>query len=508
MEVSHTTSRSTTLSEQHANLRRRFRRLQRKLAHTREQLHRAELEIARKQSEVEFLNQQSEHADDVSQPPNSYFRDPNIFGHEFAASMVALCVNLANVMPFRAVSKSLRIVLDALGISAGLPDRETIVRWCKRLGLDRLQQNQCSERWKNQNDVIWIVDHSNQIGTQKALVILAISASDLPPPGETLSLDALEVLVIEPGESWTRDDMRRVYRELAGQVGRPRFVLCDGAVELRESVDVLCDTDQRVDVLRDFKHVAANRFESMIGRSDEFRQFQAAMGKTRCRIQQTDLAHLNPPALKTKSRFMNIAPIIAWAEMVLGVLDHPNADPSIDAEKLQDRLGWLRDYRQQIGSWKRCCEIIGHSLAWINRQGLERSSGEQLHRHLEELREGRCEQSDRMLGELVEFVRSSAGQLEDGERGWLSSESLESVFGLFKRREGQQSRSGFTGLIVSIPTLLRSWSATEVRVALQRTSMKDLSAWVVEKVGPTLWSRRTQAFTRFGAQKCKGLATL
>src|SRR5690606_11633817 len=112
---------------------------------------------------------------------------------------------------------------------------------------------------KNRADMIWIVDHSNQIGTQKVLVIVGIPASDLPDVGQTLSLDQLEVLMIRPGESWKRDDVRKVYRELAVQIGPPRWVLCDGAVELRESVDALCDKDHTTDVLRDFKHFAANR---------------------------------------------------------------------------------------------------------------------------------------------------------------------------------------------------------------------------------------------------------
>ncbi len=518
MEVSQTAANGRTADQKRcANLQRKNQRLRRKcanfshlLTNVLQQLRQAELEVARKQSEIDFLKQQHGQSDDSPMESKRFFTDPNVYGHRFAASMVALCANLANVMAIRAVPRALSIVMSTLGISTLIPDRETITRWCKRLGVDRLKQNQTEQRWKNHKDMIWIVDHSNQIGTQKALVILAIPASELPSKGQTLSLDALEVLAIEPGESWTRDDMRRVYQELVDLVGRPRFVLCDGAVELRESVDVLCDENHDVVVLRDFKHFAANRFESMIGRSKEFREFQAAIGKTRCRIQQTELAHLNPPALKTKSRFMNITPVISWAQMVLGVLDDPEAEEFgvSDVQKLHDRLGWLQKYRDLIASWKRCCEVIGWSLAWINTQGLEQNSGELLHQHLERLRDDRCELSDRMQEKLVAFVTSSASQLQSGERSWLSSESLESAFGLLKRREGQQSRSGFTGLITTLPALLRTWSAGEVRSALRRTSTKKLNEWVAKNVGATLWSRRARAFKHFGERKCHVFATL
>ncbi len=154
------------------------------------------------------------------------------------------------------------------------------------------------------------------------------------------------------------------------------------------------------------------------------------------------------------------------------------------------------------------CEVIGWSLAWINTQGLEQNSGELLHQHLERLRDDRCELSDRMQEKLVAFVTSSASQLQSGERSWLSSESLESAFGLLKRREGQQSRSGFTGLITTLPALLRTWSAGEVRSALRRTSTKKLNEWVAKNVGATLWSRRARAFKHFGERKCHVFATL
>lgn len=497
------------------NLRRRHRRLQRKAealedalkaAHERLQLtgkamRQMEHTIACQQAQVDSLKQSTEHT------PERHFLDPNVYGHSFAASMVALCVNLATIMPLRTISKALEVTLSALGIQASIPDRETITRWCKRLGLDRITQNQNSPRLKNRPDMIWIVDHSNQIGTQKVLVILGISAEALPSDGQTLALDQVEVLAIEPGESWKRDDVREVYRKLASQVGRPRWVLCDGAVELRESVDVLCDQEHTTDVLRDFKHFAANRFESLIGRSDDFTNFLGAMGKTRCLLQQSELAHLTPPGLKTKARFMNIEPIIAWAQMALAVLDNPQEPESgvQDLHKLEQRLGWLRDYREQIASWKRCCDIIALSLRWINTHGLRRETAEQIRSSLALERASHCDLSDQMLDVLLEFLECSSAGLKPGQRTWISSEVLESAFGLFKRREGQQSRGGFTGLIISLPTLLQRWTVAEVRESLRRTTLKAVNDWTATALGATLWSRRAVAFRKFGATKCPKL---
>jgi hypothetical protein len=417
----------------------RFRRQVKRLTHrthsiaaelerTRNQLKGIEKEL---QSERERTASLQSQIQTVQQPnasqPLAPFSDPNVFQHRFAASMVALCVNLSRIMPLRTVPKALEMILPSLGIQTDVPDRETITRWCKRLGLDRLMQNQKSNQPKNHADMIWIVDHSNQIGTQKVLVILGVLASKLPAQGQTLSLDALEVLAIEPGRSWTRDDVRRVYKELADKIGRPRWVLCDGAVELRESVDVLCDEHHTTDVLRDFKHVAANRFKSLIGKSARFAEFTAEMGKSRCLLQQTELAHLTPPGMKTKARFINIEPMIAWAKMVLGVLENPTAEAAgvADIDKLELRLGWVPGFAESIASWQRCCEVISWSLAWINTQGLEPDTADHMRAGLTKLRREGCELSERITEELLESVATSSGSVHAGERSWLSSESLE-----------------------------------------------------------------------------------
>ena len=513
MEVSHSTPNEKTAEQKRvANLTRRNQRLCKKIGAHKLALEAAEQQIRDAKSRIKELESEVDAAMRIQlsearaeQTPVTPLADPNVFGHRYAASMIALCVNLAKATSLRAASKSLKIVFDALNLSAEIPDRETITRWAKRLGVDKLKQNQQIDRWIKHKDLIWIVDHSNQIGTQKVLVVLAIPASQLPPEGETLSLNSLEVLLVEPGDSWSRDDMREAYRKLSKLAGRPRFVLCDGAVELRETVDVLGDDNHEVIVLRDLKHFAANRFESLIGRSERFKEFSAQIGRTRCRIQQTELAHLNPPALKTKSRFMNIEAVISWALMVLGVLADPTAQAAgvRDVEKLRERLCWLEAYRDEIASWNRCCEAISLSLSWVNTHGLTRQSGDELQLCLEQMRKETCDLSNRLSEKIVEHVRQSGNRLREGERSWLSSETLESVFGLFKRREGQQSRSGFTGLIATLPTLLQHWTAAEVRAGLQRTSTKEAKEWVSEKVGPTLWAKRTKAFKHFGVKKSR-----
>jgi len=502
----------THFCEPNKNLKRTIRLTSRKLERCENQLEtlrqqklQADEQTQQLQLENQMLRAQAIEAQHDSpstyETQESFCNERGVINHTFGARMIALCVNLAKRLPFRAVPDSLALIFQALGLSMKIPSHDSIEHWCKRIGL-----NQIKKRRAHHADMLWIVDHSNQIGQEKLLVILGIRASELPPPGQTLSLDQLDVLAIVPAKDWKRDDVREAYQLVAQRCGTPKFMICDGAVELRETVDVLEKAGKKVIVLRDFKHYAANGFEKLIGKTDRFQEFTKQMGMTRCRVQQTELAHLNPPSLKTKARFMNIAPIVRWSELVLFALDHPQSDAvsGINRKRLKEKLGWVSGFRKEIMVWSQCCQLVGCSLEWINKQGLCCNSGSALESHLQiEFQpetEGLAAQLQKLL---VEFVRQHASQLKADERAWLSSEPIESLFGLYKRREGQHSRSGFTGMVATIPTLLKTWSPQEVRESLQQTKNNDVRVWTNKNIGQTVAGRRAKAYKELKKNKEK-----
>ena len=101
----------------------------------------------------------------------SFCEERGIFNHKFGARMIALCVNLARSMSFRAVPLALKQIFETLGITACVPSHDSIEHWSKRVGLAQLKKSRHRHK-----DWLWIVDHSNQIGQEKVLVILGIPA--------------------------------------------------------------------------------------------------------------------------------------------------------------------------------------------------------------------------------------------------------------------------------------------------------------------------------------------
>jgi hypothetical protein len=228
---------------------------------------RQESQESKKQLEQtrQLLQQQQQDNEELRQQPITLPGDLALPNQTYGPKMISLSLNLCNEIGFRPAATALQIVFDWLGIDVRIPSFNSIRIWSCRVGIAQLKL-----LGKTGDDWIWIANHSNQIGQEKVLQIIGIRVSDLPPLGETLPRDKMVVLATVPGTSWTPDDVRREYDELAKQIGPPRYLLTDGAVQLRDSADVLEIDGKTPVLLRDMKHYAANVFEKLIGNDKRY----------------------------------------------------------------------------------------------------------------------------------------------------------------------------------------------------------------------------------------------
>jgi hypothetical protein len=199
---------------------------------------------------------------------------------------------------------------------------------------------------------------------------------------------------------------------------------------------------------------------------------------------------------------MNLGPTLRWGQMISHHLSdcHSMSREGITAQRMNDKLGWVRNFRADLACWNRCQEVMQASLKFINQQGVYRGASSTLKELLDRLaseHSQHCELSATMASKLIMFVKESEAELGDGERAWLSTENLESSFGLFKRLEGQHSKGGFTSLVAAMPMLLTDWTAELVRKSLPAVTVKQMKKWVRDELGTTLTSRRVTAYQEF-----------
>ncbi len=79
----------------------------------------------------------------------------------------------------------------------------------------------------------------------------------------------------------------------------------------------------------------------------------------------------------------------------------------------------------------------------------------------------------------------------------MSTEILESSFGLFKQLERQHSKGGFTSLVAALGALLKPATPQTIRRDFARVSVKQMRAWVTQNLKTTLASKRQTAYAEF-----------
>lgn len=447
-------------------------------------------QVQRSQERIVELNAESARSQPVGLPLGE--APP---GMQYGAGLIELCVNLVREVGLRPTVRTLQIIFRWLGVTVTIPVFQSIRTWMQRLGLARIEDA------AQATGGVWIVDHTIQIGKEKALAVLR-APTDRPQDAGPLCQEELEVLAIVPRESWKREDVLEVYVELAEKYGLPRAIISDGAAELREPIALLAErlADKQPKTagkmlkpplaLRDPKHFLANQLEGLLTRDPAWQEFSKHVGSTRSAVQQTELAHFTPTVFKTKARFMNLKDTLDWANTVLWHWDHPDSKSceGITAQRMEDKLGWLRQFTPNLREWQACQDVVSTALAFLNERGLFRGTTRQLRQRVAKSEEHPLAQ--KLVQALLKFVQGYEDQLTPGERLPMSTEILESCFAKYKQLEQQHSKGGFTSLLLTFPVLLRPTTAAEIAASMQQVKVADIDTWRKQHLPKTLTARR------------------
>lgn len=389
----------------------------------------------------------------------------------------------------RGVSRVLVVMAEAFGLPLDTPHWTTIRLWLMRLGHAELTMP-----LKKSDDWAWLADHSVQIGTAKCLAIVGIRLRDLPKPGACLQHRDLHLIALVPSASWTKQDVDRAFEEATKRTGVPRVIVTDHGADLYGGVQLFHERHPETAEVYDAKHKAACLLKPRLEKEPRWQEFHTKVGATRCAVQQTELAFLTPPAPKLKARYMNLQAQLEWAEGVLTILRDPPAEVQKWAtpERLQAKFGWLKAFAEPLREWSEWQALVNRTVEFVDRQGVYRGMGRTLRQQLP--RKFAHDSSRKLAKELIRFVVQQARQTKPSERFPGSTEVLESCFGKLKQLQKQQSRGGFTSLVVSFGAMLAETTTKVVNAALQQSGTQKVLAWCKHHLGITLFAQRKIAF--------------
>lgn len=420
--------------------------------------------------------------------------------HSHSLGLIRLFLQLVlwATLGFRGAASALDILSMLFPTHELAPSPNGGQMWLLRLGLYELsRQKEAADDW------VWILDHTIQAGRAKCLVVVGVRLAAWEAKRAALDRSAalehhdLSVWMIEPVEKSDGPTVCRQLVELSRQTGVvPREMLSDCGGDLQNGIGRFCAAHPETAARKDMAHAAANAVKRELNHDPTWAAFLLDASQAKAKMRQTHLAFLLPPELKAKARWMNLDALVTWSRKVSGFIASPRPVPgvSLPADELEKQMGWIRRYQESLEAWSEMLEVTASSLKYIREHGYHADAKQELRAELARFSNGQQTPASRVASSLLTFVGEQSSDLAAGQRLLGSSEVLESLFGKAKQLEGQQSKSGFTKMILGVAASVVEITDQTVQAALAAVKVRDVRQWIQQHLGISVQGQRRHAF--------------
>jgi hypothetical protein len=387
----------------------------------------------------------------------------------------------------RCASKVMNLIFSHFSFSITTPSWFSGRLWLMRLGYYKLNRPK-----EKADDWIWIIDHSVQIGKEKCLIILGIRSKDLPKD-RALTYHDVEPIDLIPVKQSTGNVVYEQLKKASEKTGVPKEIVSDHGSDIKLGIEKFIEKNSKTHSIYDIKHKTAAILKFELENNAKWIDFIRLCSVTKSQVQQTELAFLSPPNQRSKSRYMNIEVLISWGENTIKFIDKERGSPSeeFNQNKINEKLHWLIEFREKISEWKNMMEVIETVESFVRKKGLTHDTHIKLEDELNKLNlPNNVSTANTIKEKLLDFVKQESEKIDPGDRLLGSSEIIESLFGKQKMLEGEQSKNGFTGLILSAAAFVSQTTLDVVEQAMETVRVKDIKNWITTTLCATVQSTK------------------
>jgi hypothetical protein len=345
--------------------------------------------------------------------------------------------------------------------------------WLLRVGCQALRCALPQGKW------VLFIDHTVQIGPCKLLVILGCPCEKVPLGERPLRHSDLSLVGLSLMEHSKDTTVLAELEKAKQRVGEVRQIVSDQGSDLNGGVQL--DQQQNLDVahVHDMAHQAANVLRNRRGRDEHWSPFLAKLAQAGAKVRQTRAAHLRPPTVRAKARFLNVRPTLRFADRVLKLLDTGTARP-----RAEESYGWLRDYRESLTNWQSEQAVVESTLTHVRVHGINASTPEKWDVSWAPL--ATTPGATAVAARLRTAAPKEGVQAKSGESLVASTEVLESVLSKFKRVAGSYQGDGFTGMTLALGALVGESTEEQTRAALDAVPKTDAEGMIRRMIGTTV----------------------
>ena len=384
----------------------------------------------------------------------------------------------------RQTVKTLEIFNHLLNGQLGrIPRYTTVETWVAKSGLAALKGTAKSVK----EAYSLIMDTSISVGDQQLLLFLKVPAEHV---GHALQHDDVEVAGMKVATNWPAGSVRDMAQEIIGKESdKLEYMLSDNGSNLRKAAELMGLPHHR-----DVSHTLATYLKQIYEKDPEYMLFSEQIGRTK-HLALTDVGYLMPCKQRRMARFMNLYPIIDWAEDILDNFHLLGKKEKCHYSFIQRNAGLISELGEVLTLFENIMQILKN-------EGLSKGTAARCKALASRtLQPG--EERTRRLGELIcRYLDKEASLLKDGDKAHnISSDIEESSFGLLKDSMPTCKMAGFTECVLRMPLYSRLRKIGRINVShvirwMADTRMEDVELWKKRNLRPNPLVRRRRALTR------------
>lgn len=409
--------------------------------------------------------------------------DQPIDRHQYLTRTVATCTALYSRLSLgsRQVVKVLEIINEIWGGMMGdIPAYTTVIYWTQRLGLSVYNES-CPMLGDKRYALI--VDESMMIGSEKLLLTLAVNADNVDRPLRERDITIVDISV---RKSWNADAVKDVLLTVAKKIGHdPEFVISDNGTTM---VKAIRESGFRHHL--DISHSLGMFLERIYKKDPDFQRFSKQVLNARLKYNMQEVAFIQPPQQRTIARFMNMSDWIRWAGSMQVVYHELQTN-------IKDIYRFVPENSSLIDELTEVMACINKIEKEVKTHGLSKESA----LRCKSLVSGRLmygNERQRALGSFIlEYFDREVAFVEEDVAHNVSSDPIESVFGVYKSKKSKDKLTGVTPLILVMPLRLalsdsKASVSFDYKGCLEKEPHHNIKLWADDNLSPNLTSKRMQ----------------
>lgn len=384
--------------------------------------------------------------------------------------------------------KILEIFNEVLEGKCGkVPSYNTIENWMKKLGLSTYE----NDNKPTDKKFAYIIDESIMVNREKLLLILGVPADHL---GRPIQHEDVTVVSMKSSSVFKGKDIKQeIEKSIEGIGAKPEYIISDQGHNLTNGI-------KQSGLLHhiDISHAIGTCFKHVYDKQPDFVRFTTLLGKIRLQYHLTDKAYLLPPNMRSVARFMNLNSWVDWGSKMLECFDNL-------PKKMQDAYAFILDYKELLVELKAAVSAVEYIETICKTEGFSLTICRKCKRYITQHIIGNANNRRAMLGiEILKYLKEQEVKLNGSyESRNISSDIIESTFGIFKQKKSPNKLYGITPFVLFIPlhAKLENKSATKTfnfKERLCNVKLKDIKAFAKKHMSKNWVTERTNQLRKVG----------